>query len=273
VNGRFTVASHLAIREMNSDLQRINPVWLRDGALITLGFSLFLGLIGPFGDYQAISLPLRVASWLIVGFIGYGIHAGLLYGLERIKPDWPWLRRQAATAFTGAGFITPLVIGVDVFIAGDLSINWFATYWMVLGVSVVFLGLYEIQRVARMSRETSIERAVTEPTVTAPPRFLRRVPKEIEGQMIGLMKEDHYLRIYTDQGDALIRLRMSDAVDELEGMAGLQTHRSWWVADEAVVSAKKRSGGGAEARLSNGLTAPIARARVPEAQAAGWFDR
>src|SRR5690606_15189181 len=64
-----------------------------------------------------------------------------------------------------------------------------------------------------------------------PPRFLTRLPHRLKGAAIRAVEaEDHYLRVHTDQGSDLILMRLSDAVKELEGLDGAQTHRSWWVA-------------------------------------------
>ena len=42
--------------------------------------------------------------------------------------------------------------------------------------------------------------------------------------------EDHYVRVFTDAGESLILLRLSDAMAEVRDVPGLQIHRSHWVA-------------------------------------------
>ena len=37
-------------------------------------------------------------------------------------------------------------------------------------------------------------------------------------------------------------MRLSDAVEELEGLEGAQTHRSWWVARDAVRGVERGDG-------------------------------
>ena len=65
--------------------------------------------------------------------------------------------------------------------------------------------------------------------------FLDRLPLRLRGATIrAVQAEDHYLRLHTDRGSDLILMRLSDAVSELEGLEGARTHRSWWVAREAV---------------------------------------
>ena len=65
-------------------------------------------------------------------------------------------------------------------------------------------------------------------------------------------------------------MRLSDALDELEGLEGAQTHRSWWVAREAVRDVT-RNDGRAVLTLEGGLTAPVSRRYARALRAAGWY--
>jgi DNA-binding LytR/AlgR family response regulator len=57
---------------------------------------------------------------------------------------------------------------------------------------------------------------------------------------------------------------------ELGGLAGYQTHRSWWVAAGAIEAVRWRRGRG-ELRLASGLTAPVSRTHSPVLKREGWF--
>ncbi|WP_235559357.1 LytTR family DNA-binding domain-containing protein [Brevundimonas sp. Leaf168] len=85
-----------------------------------------------------------------------------------------------------------------------------------------------------------------------------------------MQAEDHYLRIHTDRGSDLILMRLSDAVEELEGLEGAQTHRSWWVAREAV-RAVERGDGRATLTLDGGLSAPVSRRYARMLRDAEWW--
>ena len=103
------------------------------------------------------------------------------------------------------------------------------------------------------------------------PVLLKRLPKTLSGaELLAIQAEDHYLRLHTDRGSTIILMRMSDAMRELEGLEGAQTHRSWWVAREAVVNAT-RGRGRARLELKGGLTVPVSRTYAPKLRAAGWF--
>lgn len=104
----------------------------------------------------------------------------------------------------------------------------------------------------------------------APPRFLARIPARLGRDLLALEMEDHYLRIHTRLGSDLILMRMRDAVAELDGLDGLQVHRSWWVARRAVERVE-RDGKTMTLTLANNHAVPVARDRQGEVRAAGWL--
>nr|QQZ51292.1 LytTR family transcriptional regulator DNA-binding domain-containing protein [Phenylobacterium glaciei] len=69
--------------------------------------------------------------------------------------------------------------------------------------------------------------------------------------------EDHYVRVHTAVRSELILMRLSDAVART-GREGLQVHRSWWVARDAVTEVI-RDGRNLRLKLLNGLEVPVAR--------------
>jgi DNA-binding LytR/AlgR family response regulator len=82
--------------------------------------------------------------------------------------------------------------------------------------------------------------------------------------------EDHYLRIHTDRGSDLILMRLSDAVEELDGLEGAQTHRSWWVA-QAAVRGVDRNDGRATLTLVDGVRVPVSRRYARTLREADWW--
>jgi DNA-binding LytR/AlgR family response regulator len=102
-------------------------------------------------------------------------------------------------------------------------------------------------------------------------RFLERLPAKLRGAAIyAVSAEDHYLRLHTSKGADLILMRLADAITELEGLEGAQTHRSWWVAREAVEGAR-RDGDRVTLMLKGGVEAPVSRPNVKPLRDAGWF--
>jgi hypothetical protein len=102
------------------------------------------------------------------------------------------------------------------------------------------------------------------------PRLVDRLPPHLRAMPIALEMEDHYVRVHTEHGSTLLLMRMRDAVTELDGMAGAQVHRSWWVARGAVEGVR-RDGRNVRLQLAGGIEAPVARAQAPTLEEQGWF--
>ena len=102
-------------------------------------------------------------------------------------------------------------------------------------------------------------------------RFADRLPAKLKGAVVyAVSAEDHYLRLHTSKGADLILMRLADAISELEGLEGAQTHRSWWVARDAVESTR-REGDKVLLVLKGGAEAPVSRPNVRALREAGWF--
>jgi hypothetical protein len=91
-----------------------------------------------------------------------------------------------------------------------------------------------------------------------PPALLSRLPHRLGDRIVALEAEDHYLRVHTTIGSDLILMRLSDAVAAIEPDLGLQVHRSWWVAQDAICELV-RSDQRSHLKLRNGLLVPIGR--------------
>lgn len=68
----------------------------------------------------------------------------------------------------------------------------------------------------------------------AVPPLFALLPPTIGVDILALQAEDHYVRVHTTQGSALVRYRFSDAMRELEAFDGLRVHRSFWVRRSAI---------------------------------------
>lgn len=109
------------------------------------------------------------------------------------------------------------------------------------------------------------------PAGAPPPKFLARLPDRLKGaELWAVEAEDHYLRLHTSLGQDLILMRLSDALTELDGIEGAQTHRSWWVA-KAAVTETERADGRATLTLKDGAKAPVSRSFMPLLRDEGWF--
>ena len=71
------------------------------------------------------------------------------------------------------------------------------------------------------------------------PDFLKKANGIALQSVIALAAEEHYVRVFTAGRSELVYGRFRDVVAQMPDSAGLQVHRSWWVADAGVVAARR----------------------------------
>src|SRR4029453_10403944 len=98
-----------------------------------------------------------------------------------------------------------------------------------------------------------------------PPEFVSKLRAAFRGEIIRLEAEDHYVRLHTLHGSALVLMRLTDAAAIIDPRLGLRVPRSWWVAKDGV-RALERTPGGAIARLVDDTAVPISRTRLSAAR-------
>lgn len=248
--------------------ERPATLGLLRGLVIAASAGVVLALTGAFGTVET-PLWLRLAYWVPV------MLAGALWGhvCSRLIDRWidmderPWLTVAALTAaITGpvslmVWFVTGLVFDGEVYPLSilPLMVGPVLTITGVMSAINVFLG--KAQPVQTHAAGVG----------AAPARFPDRLPMKLRGAAIrAVQAEDHYLRIHTDRGSDLILMRLSDALEELEGLEGSQTHRSWWVARDAVRDVA-RGDGRATLTLDGGVTVPVSRRYARALREAGWY--
>ena len=234
----------------------------------------FLGVTGGFGTYLEAPLVNRLAAWILEFWLGTLIYSPLIslgarFGGQR---GWPLWATVPAAVLVSSLAMTPLTYFISAWVMGSRQTAPFLErYGDTLLVALPVAGAYTALRLRLAAGAT------TKPEPAAPPAprrtaFLSRLPGRLGHDLMCLEMEDHYVRAHTAQGSDLILMRMRDAVAELDGLAGLQVHRSWWVA-EAAVTGHKREGRQLSLVLKTGMEAPVARSAEAAVKAAGWLDR
>ena len=266
------------MRESTSRLRERPPLavrasraaaWLREkarGFAIALAAGVFLAFVGAFGTGEE-ALGQRLVYWLTLMLVGAVIGTLVRDALERRAwlEQRPWLQ-VAVTSLVIATLLTGIV--------------WAFT-WAFFGRGAGFAGpLYFFLPVLAVAAAVTAVSALADrkPQVThqaaagaQPARFLERLPPKLRGgELYAVEAEDHYLRLHGSRGSDLVLMRLADAVIELEGLEGAQTHRSWWVAKSAVEDVR-RGDGRAVLRLKNGVEAPVSRTYAKALRDAGWF--
>lgn len=240
--------------------------WRSFAAALVAG--VFLALVGAFGSGSP-PLYLRLLLW--VPILLFGTVVGQLIGIRmRRRPRigesavavWALTTLLVTAVVTGfAWAYTGLIFGNA---AGRSLLFFFAATGLVSGVVTAIMML-----INRPGPATHA--AAPGPAPPAAIRFLDRMPEKLKGGAIyAVQAEDHYLRLHTSKGSDLILMRLADAIAELEGIEGAQTHRSWWVTKDAIAEVRRADGRIALA-LKNGAEAPVSRPNVKALRESGWF--
>lgn len=241
--------------------------WLRSLG-IAAAAGAFLAFTGVFGTSEA-PLLTRLIYWLPLMTAGSALGHLVSLAITRFARAEvnPWL----------FGVVETIVLAVPVsFVVWGYTRLVFGTSIPVEALPGLFgsVLLISAAMTAIMIMAHWPGRVTHAPAEGAPPatvRFMERLPAKLKGAVIyAVAAEDHYLRLHTSKGSDLILMRLSDAIAELDGLEGAQTHRSWWVARDAVESAR-REGDRATLTLKGGAEAPVSRPNVKALREAGWF--
>ncbi|MBS0385819.1 MAG: LytTR family transcriptional regulator DNA-binding domain-containing protein [Proteobacteria bacterium] len=242
-------------------------IWLRNLAIAGAA-GVFLALTGAL-ETNIVPLPMRLFYWTPIMMAGgvLGFFMAMLVNRFSSADRSPWL--------FGA-----ILAGVITIPATFLVWAWTALFFpavrhievlpgFALNVLLISVAMTAITTIA--NRPGRVTHA---PPAGSPPgqvRFLERLPPKLKGAALyAVSAEDHYLRLHTSKGSDLILMRLSDAIAELEGLEGAQTHRSWWVARDAVESAR-RDGDRLTLVLKGGAEAPVSRPNIRPLREAGWY--
>ena len=197
-------------------------IWLFCSVLVTA--------IGPLATWSIASPLIRFAFWAGVSMSGITIALTTRALLRRLVPD---LRRVWRTLLVGlvVGLIlTPLTLRFTGRLISSDHTGQRADWTLFFIVAAIPILVDFIRYFALRSPDAP---AVQEPGEL--PRLLHRLPKECHGEILHLSGRNHHVEVGTDRGKCCIRLRLRDAIAELDQIDGLCVHRSHWVAISAIV--------------------------------------
>lgn len=250
----------------------------------------FLAIIGPFGSIAA-PLSERLVTWIGFAWLGYACYRpmqGIATWGERMLalPRWGML---AAAVLVGTVPMTVAVLAINTVPLG--SLRWpglevaMATYFSVLVIGGAVTVLFNlVQGTPRAPVPVMAQAPAPQPApvpapapaplpIPSPPPpnpLLDQLPAELGSEIVALEMEDHYVRVHTALGSALVLMRLRDAMALVKETEGMQVHRSWWVA-RAAVEDVLRDGRNVRLKLPRGIEAPVARANVAALRDARWI--
>jgi len=234
---------------------------------------LFLAYAGAFGTGAA-PLSQRLGYWVTTMVLATLIGAAIFIPVYLMG----WLRSRPLLGSLIVALLMSAPLTVLVWFLGPQFFpDFLATdpkalpgyFPAVFLVSVIMTAINHLAADHAERRKPQMTHAA--PPGAAPSRFLERLPVKLRGgELYAVEAEDHYLRLHTSRGSDLILMRLADALAELDGLEGAQTHRSWWVAKAAVTDARRADGRGT-LTLKNGVEAPVSRSYAGALREAGWF--
>lgn len=242
----------------------------RTGLAEFAGLALFGVFMAAFNAFDTDRAPrlVGVAYWIIV-MVGGGVIGALIEPLLlRIAAlaRRPVLRGAAqAMAMTPPIALYVWLMSAVMFGQGIDPARLIGLLPAVLSVNAAVVILAVVVR-----RALSGPPPPPRPAHAAPRTLAEKLPPRLaRARLLAVTAEDHYLRVRTEVGDDLVLMRFADALAALAELDGVRTHRSWWVARDAVDTARWRKGRG-ELTLSNGVTVPVSAAYAAAIKKAGW---
>jgi hypothetical protein len=261
--------------------ERLARLSLRLGPPIGVG--LVLGLIGPFGTYGLLPLCPRLTYWLAVVSANWLLADAVLRWVETMAGDRMPMRRLTVP-LVGACLAAVPATGVVALANGLSGIGWPGNVALIFGQVLLLLAAIALPVYTWEDQQERMA-AIPAPRMPGVPSvpdarggsrtpsglslFAARLPAPLEGRLLCLEMQDHYLTVHHSGGTEMILCRMEDAARELDGL-GRRVHRSWWVAADAV-DGVEREGQRTLLRLTGGRRVPVGRSFRPDLREAGWL--
>ena len=236
--------------------------WRGPIGAVTIGA--LLGVMGPFGSQTAYAPAVKYAFWMVVALAGFAAAAAA----DRLLPSTsPGSRTTTRIIGVAAASAVPMTF----FVAWAMGVvrpgRTFGPVQLLALFPYVALVQLLIARVTFPGDQMTVTASVEQPAAAPeyPPEFVSKLPVALRRDILALEAEDHYVRVHTLHGSALVLMRLADAAAIIDPRLGLRVHRSWWVARDGV-RALERTPGRAIARLVDDTAVPISRTHLPTAR-------
>lgn len=245
--------------------------------VVVLVVTLVTAFLGPFGSFELGGFVERFLYWSLMIFGGYAIVRPFMLLASSLSAR---LRLPEAPVWFGLVAVAALPVTLLVWFGSGASrfpspAEFLHLYpnVLIIGalITLVFWALHRPTAVQAAGQPLSLFPPNAPEAAAAGPRLMERLSPAQRQPIIALETEDHYVRVHNEAGSALLLIRMRDAIAEMNGIEGMQVHRSWWVARSAIAS-HESDGRALRLRLANGLLVPVARASVQAVQDAGWLS-
>jgi hypothetical protein len=237
---------------------------------LVAGVGILLGRLGPFDTFGELTSWQRYSYWigltLLMWLQGLAMLALIDSSLGRL--GWPRWGRVVAAALLAAIPTAFEVAWAEMLLRVERDLGLFDIVAIFGDVALLSVPLLLLTHGWAQSAPVEASR---KPVGSGSEALVALMEPKRRGPLLAVVSEDHYVRLYTDRGSQLVAMRFGDALAGLADAAGMQVHRRWWVAIEAVDTIA-RTGEGLQLRLSNDLNVPVSRSFAQQARKA-WPDR
>ena len=272
----------------SADLSHIREHMTHPITVAICGFLTLVGtLSGPFGTIESMTVGERAVFWSVISFGSTALAFVMRRMALRLVPATrPVLFELVVTGLMVLA-VTPLVVLLIYLMLPHACLSLPCIAQLAFDVALITGAVFIVRRIIPgfedmlfFARDESGALKVLTPSPLAElpkstsenpadrPRLYRRLPEDETGTILHLAANGHYTSVTLDTGRIDIRMRFSDAVNEMDEVDGHCTHRSHWVACAAVVG-HGRVEGKPVLELVNGMSVPVSRTYRPDLEAAG----
>jgi hypothetical protein len=219
--------------------------------------------MGPFDTYSSLVLCQRTLFWAVISATSVVLSTVIRDMREHYLPN---ASDSLGEVLHVAGFtvlLSPVVYMLSLFYPLEILQGGTAPYVKVLGLVFMVASLFSALRLITAHPELLVASApasgpavafdafgmqaptsenASEVAVEAPARLYERLPAGTTGMILHLSARDHFVDVELAGALISLRMRFSDAVAEMDGVAGMITHRSHWVAKEAITGVLREAG-------------------------------
>lgn len=234
--------------------------------------SLIVGLSGPFGSFSAIGLWTRLWGWALL--IGIGVFGGVVLRsfVRATLGITDFLRCTLLTATLVAALLpVPMMEVARILFVGYIRLFPGLLELMVFCFVISFM-IASLRHSVQMGMTALRMVELEQPAEPSFPRIVQRLDHHLQGRLIALTVRNHYVDVYTTAGRGAVLMRFADAMQEAEGEAGAQIHRSHWVAWWAVKAAD-REGNRVFLRMCPELRLPVSKTHFAKLEDYGLLEK
>ena len=264
--------------------------------LASIVWVLILGIAAPISISDTLGLLQRLAYFATIGVVcwpaGHALAAMLLYFVRLSSRPVVTMTAVAGALYTAANIGAVAYAVNTMFIPADGELQVLTVYLLSAVVAVPHSGLLYFlarQRAKYRAYDAITESAANAQSAAAPAadanrphtdssrpgdgspqtpspspapsephaRFLNRLPAKLGRDIVYVKVNGHYLKVVTTDGSGALLMRLADAVQEL-GEAGMQVHRSSWVAHRHITGVVQRDDK-TLVRVTGGDEIPVSR--------------